>query len=113
MAKQLNGKEWSFEQMMLSLLDIDMQKNEDGALDHTMLKKLELKIGVELQDGGRVRYGDHLPPHRYIRNTSTCGIPPIEHILNAGRRPQTSQKARNSPTYLGRAKEKRKNRDKK
>ena len=32
--------------------------------------------------------------------------------LNAGRRPQTSQKARNSPTYLGRAKEKRKYRDK-
>ena len=25
----------------------------------------------ELQDGGRVRRGDHLPPHRYIRNTST------------------------------------------
>ena len=63
-------------------------------------------------DGGRVRCGDHLPPHRYIRNTSTCGTTPTEHLLNAGRRPQTSQKARNSPTYLGRAKEKRKNRDK-
>ena len=56
----------------------------------------------ELQDGGRVRRGDHLPPHRYIRNTSTCGTAPTEHLLNAGRRPQTSQKARNSPrTWVG------------
>ena len=23
----------------------------------------------ELQDGGKVRRGDHLPPHKYIRNT--------------------------------------------
>ena len=48
-------------------------------------------------------------------NTSeipTCGTTPTEHLLNAGRRPQTSQKARNSPTYLGGVKEKRKNRDK-
>ena len=67
---------------------------------------------VELQDGGRVRCGDHLPPHRYIRNTSTRGTAPTGHLLNTGRRPQTSQKARKSPTYLGRAKEKRKNRDK-
>ena len=66
----------------------------------------------ELQDGGRVRRGDHLLPHKYIRNTSTCGTTPTEHLLNTGRRPQTSQKARNSPTYLGRAKAKRKNRDK-
>ena len=67
---------------------------------------------MELQDGGRVRRGDQLPPHKYIRNTSTCGTTPTEHLVNVGRRSQTSQKARNSPTYLGRAKEKRKNRDK-
>ena len=69
--------------------------------------------GVEwdLQDGRGVRRGDHLPPHKYIKKTSTCGTTTTEHLLNAGRRPQTSQKARNSPTYLGRAKEKRKNRD--
>ena len=67
----------------------------------------------DLQDGRGVRRGDHLPPHKYIRNTSTCGTTPTEHLLNAGRRPQTSQKAINSPTtYLSRAKEKRKNRDK-
>ena len=66
----------------------------------------------ELQDGGRVRHGNHLPTHKYVRNTSTCGTTPTEHLLNAGRRTQTSQKARNSPTYLGRPKEKRKNRDK-
>ena len=54
----------------------------------------------ELQDGRRVRRGDHLPPHKYIRNTSTCGT-----VLNAGRRPQTSQKARNSPrTWVGKKK---------
>ena len=59
----------------------------------------------ELQDGGRVRRGDHLPPHKYIRNTSTCGTTPIEHLLNAGRRPQTSQKARNSSrTWVGQKK---------
>ena len=66
----------------------------------------------EGQDGGRVRCGDHLPSHRYIRNTSTRGTAPTEHPLNAGRRHQTSQMARNSLTYLGRAKEKRNNRDK-
>ena len=64
-----------------------------------------------LQDSGGVRHGDHLPPHKYIKNTSTCGTTPTEHLLNTGRRPQTSQTARNSPnTWEG--KEKRKNRDK-
>ena len=68
--------------------------------------------GWELQDGGRVRRRDHLPPHKYIRNTSTCGTTPTEHLLNAGRRPQTPQKARNSPrTWVGQ-KKKEKNRDK-
>ena len=57
------------------------------------------------EDGGRVRHGDHLPPHRYIRNTSTRGTAPIERLLNAGRRPQTFQKARNSPrTWVGQKK---------
>ena len=64
--------------------------------------KQKLASGERREDGRRVRGGDHLPPHRYIRNTSTRGIAPIEPPLNAGRRPQTSQKARNSPTYLGR-----------
>ena len=50
----------------------------------------------ELKDNRAVRRGDHLSPHKYIRNTSTCGTTPTEHLLNAGRRPQTSQKARNS-----------------
>ena len=60
-------------------------------------KSTNNKCWEELQDGGRVRCGDHHPPHKYIRNTSTCGTTPTEHLLNAGRRPQTSQKARNSP----------------
>ena len=67
----------------------------------------------DLQDGGGVRRGDHLPPHRYIRNTSTRGTTPTEHLLNAGRRTQTSQKVRNSPhTWVGQKKKQRqKNRD--
>ena len=72
-----------------------------------MIKVCQKNIG-DLQNGGGVRHGDHLPPHKYIRNTSTCGTTPTEHLLNAGRRPQTSQKARNSPTYLGRQKKKEK-----
>ena len=71
--------------------------------------------GEELQDGVRVRRGDHLPLHKYIRNTSTCGTTPTEHLLNAGRRPQTSQKVRNSPhTWVGQKKKEEtetKNRD--
>ena len=62
-------------------------------------------IGAEEQDGGRVRRGDHLPSHRYSRNTSTRGTAPTEHLLNAGRRCQTSQKARKSPrTWVGQKK---------
>ena len=62
-------------------------------------------MGRDLQDGGGIRCGDQLPPHKYIRNTSTCGTTPTEHLLNAGRRPQTSQKARNSPrTWVGQKK---------
>ena len=60
---------------------------------------------VRGQDGGRVRHGDHLPSHRYSRNTSTRGTAPTEHLLNAGRRRQTSQKARKSPrTWVGQKK---------
>ena len=39
----------------------------------------------DLQDGGGVRCGDHLPLQKYIKNTSTCGTTPTEHLLNAGR----------------------------
>ena len=58
--------------------------------------------GEDLQGGRGVRRGNKLPPHKYIKNTSTCGTTPTEHLLNAGRRPQTSQNARNSPrTWVG------------
>ena len=46
------------------------------------------------RDGRRVRRGDHLPSHRYSRNTSTRRTAPTEHPLNAGRKRQTSQKSR-------------------
>ena len=52
----------------------------------------------ELQDGGRVRHGDHLPPHKYIRNTPTCVTTPTKHLLNVGRRTQTTQKGLGAPT---------------
>ncbi|XP_067593003.1 uncharacterized protein C4orf17 homolog isoform X1 [Pseudorca crassidens] len=55
-------------------------------------KQLRSTREGDFQDGGRVRRGDHLPLHKYIRNTSTRGTIPTEHLLNAGRRPQTSQK---------------------
>ena len=69
-------------------------------------------ILLDFQDGGGVRSGDQLPPHKYIRNTSTCGTTPTEHLLNGGRRPETSQKARNSPCTCVEQKKKEKNRDK-
>ena len=43
--------------------------------ENTSLRKP--KTG-DIQDAGRVRRGDHLPSHKYIRNTSTCGTTPTE-----------------------------------
>ena len=48
--------------------------------------------GRTFKDGRGVRCEDHLSPHKYIKITSTCGTTPTEHLPNAGRRPQTSQK---------------------
>ena len=70
-----------------------------------MVTMKQKPIGGIGEDGGRVRRGDHLPSHRYSRNTSTRGTAPTEPPLNAGRRHQTSQKARNSPrTWVGQKK---------
>ena len=69
------------------------------------LSSKNICVGEDLQDGGRVRNGDHLLPHKYIRNTATCRTTPTEHLLNADKRPQTSQKARSSPhTWVGQKK---------
>ena len=65
-------------------------------------------IRGDLQDGRGVRRGDHLLPQKYIKNTSTCGTTPTERLLNACRRPQTSQKARKSPRIWVRQKKKEK-----
>ena len=62
----------------------------------------------DLQDGRGVRHGDHLPPHKYVKNTSTCGTTPTERWQKTSGFP----KGKKLPTYMGRAKEKRKNRDK-
>ena len=39
---------------------------------------------------------DHLPPQKYIKNSSACGTTPPEHILNADRGSQTSKQASQS-----------------
>ena len=66
----------------------------------------------DLQDGRGVRCGDQIPHHKYIKNASIRGTTPTEHLLNADRRPQASQKARNSScTWVGQ-KKKEKNKDK-
>ena len=75
-------------------------------LKHPLFKKSHWG---DLQDGRGVRRGDHLPPHKYIKNTSICGTTPTEHILNTSRRPQISQKGTDTlkrPTSRGRAKSK-------
>ena len=72
---------------------------------------LENHSGEELQDGVRVRRGDHLPPHKYIRNIYMWNN---SYRTPAERWQKTSDlpKGKKLPMYLGRAKEKRKNRDK-
>ena len=90
-AKINKTKSWFFEKI--------------NKIDKPLARLIKKKREGSGQDGGRVRCGDHLPPHRYIRNTSTRGPAPIEHPLNAGRRRQTSQKERNSPrTWVGQKK---------
>ena len=84
--------------------ELETTKMNQSKTDNS-IAKMKTNLKRDLQDGGRVRRGDHLPPHKYIRNTSTCGTTPTEHLLNAGRRPQTSQKARSAPrTWVGQKK---------
>jgi len=45
-----------------------------------------------VEDGRRVRRGDCLPPHKYIKNSSKYGTTPTEKLLNDSRRPQASKK---------------------
>ena len=66
----------------------------------------------DLQDGREVRRGKHLPPYKYIKNTSTCGITPTEHLLKIWQKTSDFPKGKKTPMHLGWAKEKRKNRDK-
>ena len=50
---------------------------------HSLLKKLKNRCKQNLfprfpQDAGGVRCGNHLPPHKYTRNISTCGTIPTD-----------------------------------
>ena len=55
---------------------------------------------------------DHLSPHKHIKNISTYGMAPTQHLLDAGRGPQTSKKASLSHQNEVRQKIKFKKRDK-
>ena len=71
--------------MCFTTCDIVQFRCVNVCISHSLLKCLTFQ--GDLHDGRGVRCGDHLPPHKYIRNTSTCGTTPTEHLLNAGRRP--------------------------
>ena len=49
--------------------------------------------------------------HKYIKNTSTCVMILTEHLMNAGRRSQTSKRTRKSPRNRGGQEEKKKERE--
>ena len=99
--------------MLLEILNtVTEMKNWIETLEDKLRKSSRIKDNKTGrgagQDGGRVRRGDHLPSHRYIRNTSTRITAPTEHPLHAGRRRQNSQKAKNSPrTWVGQKKKKK------
>ena len=48
----------------------------------------------EKEDGGGIRWGDHLLLYKYIKNSTACGTTPAAHFLNADKRLQTSQKGK-------------------
>ena len=54
------------------------------------------KLEVEVEDGEGVRWRDHLPPHKYIKDSSEYGTP-SEQLLNDSRTSQTSIKASQFP----------------
>ena len=46
--------------------------------------------------------------HKYIKNTSTCGMILTEHLLNAGRRPKTFKRARKALNCIRQKKKRQK-----
>ena len=92
-AKINKTKSWFFEKI--------------NKIDKPLARLIKKKMEGCGQEAVRVRRRVNLPPHRYIRNTSTRGTAPMEHPLNAGRRRQISPKARNFPrTWVGQKKKK-------
>ena len=74
-----------------------------------MFKKPLLSEGIKMAEEQKVELTF---PHKNMKNTSTSGTVHTEHLLNAGRRPQTSKKVRKHPdNWLGqKEKEKERNR---
>ena len=62
---------------------------------------VELTWVGDLQDGGGVRYRDHLPHSKYIKKKYKSGTTPTKHLVDAGRRPQNSQRKENPHTRGG------------
>ena len=60
-----------------------------------------LFFGGDLQDGGGVRHGDHLPPHKYIYMWNNSYRTPTECWQKTSDFP----KGKKLSMYLGRAKE--------
>lgn len=60
---------------------------------------------LEIDQDSRAVDMDLTSPHIYVKNVSAHGIFPTEHLLNAGRRCQTSGK---SPCYRAEQKKSRK-----
>ena len=76
-----------------------------GTGDLTLAIRSNL-VERDLKDGRGVRRGDHLPPHKYIKNTSTrststCGTTPTEHWQKTSDFPKDALRW---PTCIGRAK---------
>ena len=78
----------------------------------TLLVKICLKQShQDFQDGGGVKQGDHLPPHKYIKKPSACGIllqNPFWMLADGPRLP----KGKPFSSEWSRAKDKDKKRDK-
>ena len=81
-------------------------------MEQSLKNKCHKNTIEELQDGRRVRHGDHFPPPRihqkYIYMWNNSYRTPTERWQKTSDLP----KGKKLPTYLGREKEKRKNRDK-
>ena len=92
--------------------------DQQGVISKIYKQLIQLSIKKSLikneegsdQDGRVVGHEAHLLP-KYIKSTSTCGMILTEYLLNAGRRPQASERGRKSPHNQVGQKKKEKNKE--